>query len=190
MKFINILNIHFSSSHPLIRSGLFLWIQWRSKVSHWAQPREESRQKEGGGGGREHLFVIMVQIQTCWWVRGLPCVSWRYPRWLVPPSSISSLLAVPAHRAQTAALARRWCPGQKRNFLEVNVTVLKSELHLQPAGKPPLMPHMAHFVLEGYHICSRNGAFWNERPSSHQIKQYLSKVSSWLYFIDYQTLVS
>lgn len=109
---------------------------WRSKVSHWAKPREERRQKEGGGGGREHLFVIMVQIQTCWWVWGVPCISWRYPRWPVPPSSISSLLALPAHRAQTAALARRWCPGQKRNFLEVNVNVLKSELLLLWAGKP------------------------------------------------------
>ncbi len=109
---------------------------WRSKVSHWAKPREERRQKEGGGGGREHLFVIMVQIQTCWWVWGVPCISWRYPRWPVPPSSISSLLALPAHRAQTAALARRWCPGQKRNFLEVNVNVLKSEQLLHWAGKP------------------------------------------------------
>ncbi|KAL7829415.1 hypothetical protein AOLI_G00303000 [Acnodon oligacanthus] len=47
------------------------------------------------------------------------CVSWRYPRWPAPPCPISGLLAVPAHRAQTAALACHRCSGQRRNFLEV-----------------------------------------------------------------------
>lgn len=107
---------------------LFFFVGGKGQRLH-SQPKtsKAKQQEKVSGGGSERLFVIMVQIQTCWWVWGSAHVSWRYPRWPAPPVPISGPLAVPARRAQTADLGMLLICGTKKKLSRGHTNVLEWE---------------------------------------------------------------
>ncbi len=104
--------------HPLIRLGF--------SSEYGEGQRFHTEPNRGKKGGRMRVVVEEESICLWLWCKFKPadeCEACRASPGDIP----DGLLALPAHRAQTAALACRWCSGQRRNFLEVNVNVLKSE---------------------------------------------------------------